>query len=231
MSSTPDAAKFLELEIRRQHAITNYGWARRVFRRLNRDPQTELRIILEGVSHSFFRRQFGHWDLVGTPTLEVRKDTTLTDRAQAHRFQQYGKSEKDPYFVNRTLDGTLKPQKKKQKLQPKRKGQSTHYGFNDRTPCEVTVKKEEREVKLQPGCTKLQQWCDFRRFQNKRHGGGASIKVYKAGTIAFVSRIRVTYRHHDHCPSITLRFDSAKLVKSQAGKLIPRFPWDRAEEQ
>ena len=42
----------LELEIRRTIAINNYSWSSRVFRRCNRDVDTDLRIILAGVSQA-----------------------------------------------------------------------------------------------------------------------------------------------------------------------------------
>lgn len=226
------AALDLELEIRRQQAVANYAWARRIFRRLNRDPQTDIRLILEGVSHSSFRRHFGKWGLVEEPRIRIQQDHNIAARAQAHRFQQYGKSEADPYFVNRDLRGQLKPKKKKRKAQS-RNGLSADYRFNDCTPREVTVLKEVREVSLGPKSSEIQQFCDFRRFQTKRHGAGAFIKVYSAGTIAFISRIRVTYQHHDHCPKVVLVFDTAKLVQRplEPEKIKPRFPWDRSEDQ
>lgn len=231
------ACSELELEIRRQVAINNHAWCLRIFRRVNRDPTTKIRITFEGVSHASFRRHFGDWPLESTATLAPQRNQGTADRAQAHHFASlpcWSSSKKDPYFVNRTLSGALKPKKKRRKL-VNRGGQSAVYSFNYTGPrTDVIVKKETRSVSIDTNTTdKLLSWLDFRRFQSKHHGGAANLKLYQGGTKAFVTGVKVTYKHHWHAPKVVCEIDTAKLFQSPKDpeQYIVGLPWDRTEEQ
>ena len=234
------AASSLELEIRRQTAIDNYAWARRTFRRSNKTESDSLKIVLGGISHSKYRRHFGHWDAVDQPLLKhipSGEQLGVADRAQAHRH--IARAKKDPYFVNRDFGGRVISRRKRKRgpssawgrRLPKRKDTS-----KTKKPVakDTIIWREEREVALWRNPEQLIRWLDFGRFQTSRFGAFDNCKVYGAGSIVFVCRVKASYVHHWHCPKVVLEFDTAKLARDQTknniNKLLLHNPWDREEE-
>jgi hypothetical protein len=112
-----ESARILELEIREQVAIENFSICRRIWRRLNRNQGQDIRIVLDALGHSWYRRHFGEWKEIADQKLDVIKETsefwgTPATKSQAHRFDQH-LEEYEPYFVKRYLTGKLKESTRK----------------------------------------------------------------------------------------------------------------------
>jgi len=224
------AAGELELEIRRQQAIESYAWARRIFRRATRTETEGFRIEIDGLSHSQFRRHFGSWSEVKQTfkKIELSKQE-IADRAQAHRFApSIDPLKSDPFFVNRRALAGFghQPVKKRRKVRKSRG--SKDYRFNETT--EVVIVKEERELNVG---TQLDYWLDFGRFQTSKTGAAFNFKVFRSGTFVVVTKVKAVYKHHWHCPKVTLYCDTVKLSQDpqNKNKFNLHLPWDRNNEE